>query len=167
MDKIIKYANRKELRIIITKCLFPPTVKRVSYNTNPDVNTEIRNKTLEAINKYKDCTCNALSDRIESLNFEWDVERIIEADAALMIIMTTYLGMKHCKAWFFLSSVIAMFLLSHAIKGWCPSVAALRKLGVRTSEEIYNEKTALKMIRGDFDINNKNAEEVLNAAEKQ
>ncbi len=75
--------------------------------------------------------------------------------------------MKHCKAWFFLSSVIAMFLFSHALWGWCPSVPALRKLGVRTSEEICSEKTALKMLRGDFDIKNKHeAEQVLKAAEK-
>lgn len=93
---------------------------------------------------------------------------MIEVKAAMLIIMTTYLGMKHCKAWFFLSSVISMFLLSHALQGWCPPVPLLRKLGVRTSEEIYNEKTALKMLRGDFDINNKNeAEEILKAAEKQ
>lgn len=131
------------------------------------MNTEIRNQTLETINKYKDCTCNALSDKIESLNSEWDVERMIEAKAALMIIMTTYLGMKHCKAWFFLSSVIAMFLLSHSLQGWCPPVPLLRKLGVRTSEEIYNEKTALKVLRGDFDNNKNEAEEILNAAEKQ
>ncbi|NMC56737.1 MAG: DUF2892 domain-containing protein [Eubacteriaceae bacterium] len=132
------------------------------------MNSEIRNQTLENINKYKDCTCNALSDKIDSLNSEWDVERMIEVKAAMLIIMTTYLGMKHCKAWFFLSSVISMFLLSHALQGWCPPVPLLRKLGVRTSEEIYNEKTALKMLRGDFDINNKNeAEEILKAAEKQ
>ncbi len=101
------------------------------------------------------------------MNSEWDVERMIEVKAAMLIVMTTYLGMKHCKAWFFLSSVIAMFLLSHALQGWCPTVPLLRKLGVRTSEEIYNEKTALKILRGDFDNNKNVAEEILNAAEKQ
>jgi hypothetical protein len=84
-----------------------------------------------------------------------------------MIVITTYLGMKHCKGGFFIKR-IAMFLLSHALEGWCPSVSALRKLGMRTSEEIYNEKTSLKVIRGDFDIKNKcEAEEILIAAEKQ
>jgi len=168
LDKINKNTNPKELRLIFTRYLFPPTTKRVLYNTDPEVNLEIRNQTVESLNKYKDCTCNALSDKIECLNSEWDIERFVEANAALMIVITTYLGMKHCKAWFFLSSVIAMFLMTHAFQGWCPPVPLLRKLGVRTNEEIYNEKTALKMLRGDFDIKNKREiEEILKAIEKQ
>jgi len=158
----------KELIVIFTKYLFPPTAKKVLYNTDPDVNLEIRNKTEENLNKYKGCTCSALSDKIECLNSEWDIERTLEAKAAFVILLTTFLGIKHCKAWLALSGATALFLLGHALQGWCPPVPLLRKMGVRTAEEIYNEKTVLKMLRGDFDnINKDNIDEMLKIAEKQ
>ena len=45
---------------------------------------------------------------------------------------------------------VGAFLLQHALQGWCPPLPLLRQLGVRTAEEINEERTALKTIRGDF-----------------
>jgi hypothetical protein len=42
------------------------------------------------------------------------------------------------------------FLLQHALQGWCPPVSLFRRLGVRTSAEIEQERYALKALRGDF-----------------
>jgi hypothetical protein len=123
--------------------------------------------TLASLDRYKGCACGAVSDKIERLDSEWDIERLIETDAALMMIASIFLGMKRCKAWFFISSVVAMFLLNHALQGWCPSVSVLRKMGVRTCEEIHNEKTVLKMLRGDFDTGSDDTDKMLKAAEKQ
>lgn len=36
------------------------------------------------------------------------------------------------------------FLAHHAARGWCPPVAVLRRLGVRTSQEICAERVALE-----------------------
>ncbi len=41
--------------------------------------------------------------------------------------------------------------MQHAIQRWCPPLPILRKLNIRTSKEIEQEKYALKTIRGDFD----------------
>ncbi|HJS07611.1 MAG TPA: hypothetical protein VJ809_08115, partial [Pirellulales bacterium] len=46
--------------------------------------------------------------------------------------------------------VVLSFLFQHAVQGWCPPVPVLRRLGVRTREEIDREKYALKALRGDF-----------------
>jgi hypothetical protein len=43
-----------------------------------------------------------------------------------------------------------VFLFQHAIQGWCPPVPVLRRLGFRTANEIEQERTALKALRGDF-----------------
>ena len=47
-------------------------------------------------------------------------------------------------------SVVLSFLVQHAVHGWCPPLAALRRMGVRTRREIDEERYALKALRGDF-----------------
>jgi hypothetical protein len=46
--------------------------------------------------------------------------------------------------------VVLPFLFQHAVQGWCPPLPVLRRLGVRTREEIDREKYALQVLRGDF-----------------
>lgn len=38
----------------------------------------------------------------------------------------------------------------HAVQGCCPPVPLLRRLGLRTREEIERERYALKALMGDF-----------------
>ena len=47
--------------------------------------------------------------------------------------------------------MVTAFLFQHAVQGWCPPIAVLRRLGVRTAREIEVERIALKALRGDFD----------------
>jgi hypothetical protein len=54
------------------------------------------------------------------------------------------------RRWFTLPTIVASFLLQHAIQGWCPPVSVLRRLGFRTRTEIDHERYALKALRGDF-----------------
>jgi hypothetical protein len=35
------------------------------------------------------------------------------------------------------------FLLLHGVKGWCPPLPVLRRLGIRTRDEIDREKYSL------------------------
>jgi hypothetical protein len=46
--------------------------------------------------------------------------------------------------------LVTGFLLQHAVQGWCPPVKYFRRRGVRTAEEIAEERFALKALRGDF-----------------
>ena len=54
------------------------------------------------------------------------------------------------RKWLLLSATVLGFMLQHAIKGWCPPIPLLRKMGIRTRREIDREKYALKILRGDF-----------------
>jgi hypothetical protein len=40
---------------------------------------------------------------------------------------------------------------SCTMQGWCPPLPMLRYLGVRTAEEIHDERMALRVIRGDYE----------------
>jgi hypothetical protein len=108
-----------------------------------------------------------ITERIRELNLEWDTERVLEANAAGLILLSSILGLKTNKCWFIMTGIVGAFMLQHSLQGWCPPVPFIRRWGVRTEDEIYAEKTVLKMIRGDFNEDNSSMEDILNIAEKQ
>lgn len=146
----------------------PPTDKRVQNNTNPEVNQAIREQTLCKLNElqgYKSTNNPVLNHCINELSKEWDTERFLEANAATIILISSILGLKKSKAFFF-TGIISFFLLQHALQGWCPPLPIIRKIGIRTADEISNERMALKMMRGDFSEVPDTVEEMLEMIEK-
>lgn len=144
----------------------PPTSHRVAINTDPEVNAEIREDTLRNLNNYRDGSPEALSSKIGQLDQEWDTERFLEANAATAVLISSLLGVTTSKYWFLLTAGVGAFLLQHSLQGWCPPLAAIRKRGIRTASEINRERIAMKILRGDFDLNYLTVGEVLAAAEK-
>ena len=128
----------------------PPCSKRVELHTDKEVNNIIKQKTTENINKFVGTDINTLSDRINKLDCEWDTERILEAKAASLILISTVLGFTQDRRWLLASGLVSLFLLQHALIGWCPSLPLMRRMGIRTPNEISEEKSALKYLRGDF-----------------
>lgn len=145
----------------------PDTVHRVQYHTSCKTNQKIRNETIERLNDFADYDDTVISQRIYELNQEWDTERVLEANAAALVLAGTMLGFAHKKCWFLLSGAVGCFLLKHALTGWCPPLPIIRKMGIRTSEEIYNEKTVLKEMRGDFSQITSSVPLMLEIAERQ
>jgi hypothetical protein len=89
------------------------------------------------------------SGALAELDYEWDIERTLEANAGSVILLGSLLGATVDRKWFLVSTAAA-FLLQHAIQGWCPPVGFFRRLGFRTATEIDYERDALKTLRGDF-----------------
>lgn len=145
---------------------FPPTTQRVSMHTCPKLNTDIRNHTIANVYIHKDDP-NAINQRIGQLNTEWDTERVLETTAAAAVIATTIMGFKSSKLWFLLTGFAGFFLLQHALTGWCPPLPILRKLGIRTAEEIHNEKMVLKVLRNDCSQNTGDPKQIMTMVEKQ
>jgi hypothetical protein len=135
--------------------------------TDPQTNTDIRNQTIKNLNIFKNCGEPEITDRISKLNQEWDTERVLEVNAALLVFLSSYLGIKTSRVWFLLTGAVSVFMLQHAFFGWCPPLPLIRKWGVRTADEIHSEKTALKVMRGDFKADAASVEDALNMAEKQ
>ena len=154
--------------MIWMKNILPATTQRVAAYTNPEINIMIRNNTLENLMCMEDVEEAELSRRIRSLNSEWDIERFEEAKAAMCVMGCSLFGIAKNKYWSFLTLVAGVFLLQHALLGWCPSAPLMRKMGIRTAEEINQEKTVLKMLRKDFNhVKPNDLKELLKAAEKQ
>jgi len=126
------------------------SAERVSIHTSDDKNLEIRRETEFSIGHYAALGPEAIEHRLEELDAEWDIERVIEINAATLILMGTVLGLQD-KRWIALSAAVSVLLLMHALEGWCPPVPLLRSLGFRTEREIDRERYALKAIRGDFE----------------
>lgn len=123
---------------------------RVRRNTAGLVNFEIDEQILESVKRYEGQSRNEISHRIRELDGEWDIERVLEMNASALAFTGLALGLAHNKKWFALPMVVLPFLFQHAVQGWCPPLPVLRKLGIRTREEIDREKYALKALRGDF-----------------
>lgn len=88
--------------------------------------------------------------RIADLEKEWDVERTVELNCAVLAVAGTALGVFVNKRWFALPVLAAAFLAQHSVQGWNPLVPLFKRFGFREKKEIAREKYALKALRGDF-----------------
>ena len=130
--------------------MIPSTVDRVRVHTPDSINAEIRSKTIENIARVAASGPAAIQRRLDELDQEWDVERMLEANASTVSLIGLSLGFAVDRRWFLLPVAVAGFLFQHAVQGWCPPLPILRSLGFRTQSEIDHERYALKVLRGDF-----------------
>ena len=129
------------------KGALPPTNQRVSLHTKEEINKKIQETTQRNIEYYKSKSNEEIIARIESLDKEWDIERVLETNAASMILLSSFLSLAtRKKHWAIFTGIISGFLLQHALQGWCPPLPLFRRMGVRTSLEINEEKTNLKAL---------------------
>lgn len=128
----------------------PGTDERVPAHTRMRDNQRIQARTLHDVTRYFGATEETLSQRIRELEREWDIERVLEANAASIALIGLTLGIATDRRFLILPFAVAGFLLQHALQGWCPPLPMLRRLGIRTSAEIHQEILALRILRGDF-----------------
>ncbi len=126
------------------------TTTRVSEHTAGHVNARIKESTNERVRRLAGEGRPAINRRLEELDQEWDIERVLEANAASVALVGSILGLTVDRRWMFLPMAVGGFLLQHAVQGWCPPLMWFRRMGVRTAAEIEHERTALKALRGDF-----------------
>jgi hypothetical protein len=131
--------------------MLPSTVDRVPVHTNESVNERIHRQTEANIERLRKAGPAAIRQRLDELDREWDIERMLEANAATASLVGLTLGATVNRRWYLFPAVVAGFLLQHALQGWCPPLPIFRRFGVRTSYEIDYERYALKALRGDFD----------------
>lgn len=124
---------------------------RVRSHTDDGINAELDDQRLLDVAGYVGATSASISHRLGELDREWDVERMLETNAGGLALISTVLAATHSRRWLWLGALVPAFLIQHAVQGWCPPLAVLRRIGVRTRREIDAERTALKALRGDFD----------------
>jgi hypothetical protein len=127
---------------------------RVREHTHPKINRRIDNETRASLQVLASAKDDAIERHLETLDGEWDVERLLMTNASILALSGLALGTLVDRRWLILPGVVLPFLLQHAVQGWCPPLPVLRRaFGVRTRREIDREKFALKALRGDFDSN--------------
>ncbi len=124
---------------------------RVRANTAAEINWRIDRDIAARVASYRGKSKGEIQLRIDRLEREWDMERLLEMNASALAFTGLLLGLTRNKKWLLLPSIVLPFLFQHAVQGWCPPIPLFRRLGVRTREEIDREKYALKALRGDFE----------------
>lgn len=127
----------------------PTSAERVPTHTAQRVNERIQRETERSI-AYHAQHPDEIDHRLRELDEEWDIERVLETNAATLALSGTLLAMLFGRRWLLLPAVVTGFLLQHGTQGWCPPLPVLRRIGIRTPQEIEAERYALKAIRGDF-----------------
>jgi hypothetical protein len=131
--------------------MFTSTIHRVPDNTADYVNERIREATQQRVADSIRRGPAAIERRLAELDEEWDIERYLETMAPTISLLGLALGIVKDRRWLIVPAVVQTFFLQHALQGWCPPLPVLRRLGVRTADEINIERYALKALRGDFD----------------
>jgi hypothetical protein len=128
----------------------PAEPERVRANTATEINWRIDRQIEENVHRYATRPKEEISRRIWDLEQEWDIERVLELMASSISVTGMFLSVVRDRRWILLPGIVLSFLFMHAVQGWCPPVPVLRRLGVRTREEIDRERYALKVLIGDF-----------------
>jgi len=124
---------------------------RVRKNTSVEKNIEIDQQTESKVKASRKLSKKEITNRLEKLRKEWDIEQMFELNASSISLGSLVLGTMVNKRWLILSGIVAGFLFQHSLQGWCPPLPIFRALGYRTRQEIDEEIYALKVLRGDFD----------------
>jgi hypothetical protein len=130
--------------------LVPGTTERVARQTDQEINERIQRQTEANVAYFAQSDSRLIRKRLRELDREWDIERVLEANAATVALAGLAFGRFVHRGWFLFPVIVTGFLLQHAVQGWCPPVPILRRLGIRTQTEIDHERYALKALRGDF-----------------
>ncbi len=121
-----------------------------NHSDNPGKGENGEGKRQDRTNPVVSEASLRVDGRITELEKEWDVERTVELNCAVLAIAGTALGALLNKRWFALPILAAAFLAQNSIQGWNPLVPLFKKFGFRNKKEINREKYALKALRGDF-----------------
>jgi frataxin-like iron-binding protein CyaY len=128
----------------------PHETDRVRLHTSPEINKRIDADIDWTIQRYTGASPEEITQRIDELDREWDIERALETNAATVALLGLVLSRSSSRKWMWLTTGVAGFLMQHALQGWCPPITIFRRLGIRTQGEIDREKYSLKVLRGDF-----------------
>lgn len=127
------------------------TNDRVRLNTPPEYNHRIDQAMMKRVWEYAKKSRAEISSRITELDREWDIERVLETAAAGLSLGGVFLSIFKGRRFLVLPAAVLASLLQHSLTRRSFPVQLIRSVGVRTRREIEAEKTALRMLRGDFD----------------
>ncbi|RJP79723.1 MAG: hypothetical protein C4524_04850 [Candidatus Zixiibacteriota bacterium] len=125
-------------------------LNRVRSNAPGQIEDEVRRQMRGRLCYYATAEPSEIDQRLKQLDSEWDVERILLAGSAGLLFYGLIRGLFGSRVWLLPGLALSVFLVQHSALGWSLPANWLRRLGLRTAEEIEEERFALKAMRGDF-----------------
>jgi hypothetical protein len=125
------------------------SVTRAADQADPSVDRRVRRQ-IQANVAYYAAHPEEVDERLEELDREWDLERLLELNSSVLSLAGLVLGVTRSRLWLLLPLVVQGFFMQHGVQGWCPPVPAFRRLGVRTPAEVESERAALRALRGEL-----------------
>jgi hypothetical protein len=126
----------------------PPENDLIREHTPAKVNQTIDEATKLAYERVH--RASEIRERLAKLDREWHIDRALIATFAVLGSITASNAIrsvwrrKPVSGWRMLFWTQMGFLLHHAVRGWCPPVSVLRRLGFRSANEIAAERAALE-----------------------
>ena len=99
--------------------MIPSTAQRVEHSTGEQVNRQIHAEIRESIGWHA-AHPERIGARLRELDEEWDVERMLEANASVLAFTGVVLAATVDRRWLAVPAIVTAFLFQHAVQGWCP-----------------------------------------------
>ncbi|MGZ3768767.1 MAG: YgaP family membrane protein [Bdellovibrio sp.] len=115
---------------------------RVRQNTLNKVNQKIDNETEAKIQYVISQGQEAVQQRLNELDREWDIDRVLMLNFSVLVILQLFAARKNAK-WLWGPILQTPFLLMQSTVGWCPPSLWFRPMGFRTRKEIQSERDVL------------------------
>jgi hypothetical protein len=132
--------------------LDPSAWDRIRARSAGKVNDRIDREAARRVAEARTQPTAGLLRRLAELDREWDVDRALMANFAVLGGLSFGLGMSRREAWSGRNPWLALFgvqlgfLLFHSVVGWCPPLPVFRRLGFRTQKEIDVERRCVEGI---------------------
>jgi hypothetical protein len=132
--------------------LDPSAWDRIRARTSGEVNARIDREAALRVAKVRSEPTAGLLRHLAELDREWDVDRALMANFAILGGLSFTLGVSRRNPWRTRNPWLALFgtqlgfLLFHAVVGWCPPLPVFRRLGFRTQKEIDAERQCVHRI---------------------
>jgi hypothetical protein len=127
----------------------PPENDLIRRRSAAGNNERIDRETRDSIDEVADSS-ELVRKRLGELDREWSVDRALQLSFAVAnglsggMTMRSLLRTKRFGVWGALFGAQVAFLAHQALRGWCPPLPLLRRLGFRSAREICAERCVLE-----------------------
>jgi hypothetical protein len=123
--------------------------RRTQTPIPPDLDARWLDELVECVRRGPD----AVTDRLECLEHEWDAERLLHLHTSTLALCGVALSAATGKRrWLLVPAVMLPLSIADGLLGSRRMGKLWNRLGLRTRAEVDRERLALRMLRGDFDL---------------
>lgn len=129
-----------------------PRSDRARDHTSGAAREKIDRLTRARLAELANAPPEELGRRLEQLDHEWDLDRALMMNFAVVGGFTFGQGVRQRRmlrrgnGWLYFFGSQVAFMAMHALVGWCPPSIVFRRMGIRTDKEIAAEREAVRAL---------------------